>query len=298
MDKDKKIVLKTVSNPNDLEQVISTYALSEALQKEGYICVEDDSADDLGAVITGGQGIWERSRNFKVEDSFLQKYDEDVCKIAYAPSFGEDCDYPLGIKNIAYFELRKFTGISVADENTLNIINEEFKLDVERVCPPILLNESFNIEAKEIGKEEGLFILSYITKMDNQKEKLLYLAEENIRYRVARYEGMEKDKCTIDDYVDMVKKASMIITDAFVIVQLALLLGKPFIAIVDKNEKSSYEIVSLLKQLDLEERIVFVQEDMKEKTFLFKKPIKYGLVYNKLGSIRQKSKKWLLDCLE
>ena len=37
------------------------------------------------------------------------------------------------------------------------------------------------------------------------------LAEESIRYRVARYEGMEKDKCVVDDYVDMVKKASMIL---------------------------------------------------------------------------------------
>lgn len=298
MDKDKKIVLKTISNPNDLEQVISTYALSEALQRAGYICEKDDSTDEFGAVITGGQGIWEHSRNFKVEDSFLQKYNEDVRKIAYAPSFGEDCDYPLGIKNIAYFEMRKFAGISVADENTLDIMSDEFKMDVELVCPPILLNDGRNIVSKEIGKEEGLFILSYITKTSAQKEKLLYLAEESIRYRVARYEGIKKDKCAADDYIDIVKKASMIITDAPVIVQLAVLLGKPFIAVVDRNEKCSYEIVSLLKQLDLEERIVYVQEDMKEKTFLFKKPVKYGLVYSKLEQIRQKSMKWLIDCLE
>lgn len=298
MDKDKRIVLRTINDSNDLEQLISTDALCEVLQKEGYICEKDDSLDNVGAVITGGRGVWKQSENFKVEEAFLQKYSDEVRKLAYAPSFGEDCDYPLGIKNIAYFEMKKFAGISVADENTLNIMNGEFKMDVELVCPPILLDEDVNIVSKEIGKEEGLFILSYITKTSAQKEKLLYLAEESIRYRVARYEGMKKDKCAADDYIDIVKKASMIITDAPVIVQLAVLLGKPFIAVVDRNEKCSYEIVSLLKQLDLEERIVYVQEDMEEKTFLFKKPIKYGLVYCKLEQIRKKSKKWLLDCLE
>ena len=58
------------------------------------------------------------------------------------------------------------------------------------------------------------------------------------------------------------------------------------------------EVISTLEQLGLEERIIFVEDDVKEKSYLYKKPIKYGVVDYKLKAFIEHSKEWLGKCLE
>lgn len=63
-------------------------------------------------------------------------------------------------------------------------------------------------------------------------------------------------------------------------------------------KKKSLEVISTLEQLGLEERIIFVEDDVKEKSYLYKKPIKYGVVDYKLKAFIEHSKEWLGKCLE
>ena len=68
--------------------------------------------------------------------------------------------------------------------------------------------------------------------------------------------------------------------------------------ILSRNKKKSLEVISTLEQLGLEERIIFVEDDVKEKSYLYKKPIKYGVVDYKLKAFIEHSKEWLGKCLE
>ena len=86
--------------------------------------------------------------------------------------------------------------------------------------------------------------------------------------------------------------------DSNAIVHLAIVYKKPFIAILSRNKKKSLEVISTLEQLGLEERIIFVEDDVKEKSYLYKKPIKYGVVDYKLKAFIEHSKEWLGKCLE
>lgn len=320
MDKEKRVLLKTLSNANDLEQVLSTYSLYQFLTEKGFSCfvdVQDNSENRLtrdfikkycgdnacrndygyvDAIVNGCGDSWKIDSRFNIKDKFLENYPDDVMKIAYSIGFGEECEYPIGMKNEAYFDMGNFKGISVSDENSLRIMNEEFRVDAEWVCPPILLNEKMKFD--ETGKEEGLFIFSYFLDMDRQKEKVINLAEESLKYRVAEYKGFEEDDCYVDDYIDIVRKASLIITDSPTIVQLALVMGKPFVCVLSKNKKVSYKVISILRPLNLEGRIIYIEDDVKEKRYLFKKPIKYGMVDYKVQKLREKSKEWLMSCFE
>ena len=143
------------------------------------------------------------------------------------------------------------------------------------------------------GKEEGLFIASFIEEPDIQKQKVVSLAEEKVRYRVANYNI--KELC-IDNYIELIQKSSLVITDSNAIVHLAIVYKKP--AILSRNKKKSLEVISTLEQLGLEERIIFVEDDVKEKSYLYKKPIKYGVVDYKLKAFIEHSKEWLGKCLE
>lgn len=320
MDKEKRVLLKTLSNANDLEQVLSTYSLYQFLTEQGFLCFVDvpdnfqsmsvrnfiekycgdaSCRNDYGcidAIVNGSGDNWKIDSQLDIKDKFLENYPDDIIKVAYSIGFGEECEYPIGMKNEAYFDMKNFRGISISDENALRIMNEEFKVNAEWVCPPILLNEKMNFE--ETRKEEGLFIFSYFLDLDKQKEKVINLAEESLKYRVANYKGLEEDGCTVEDYIDIVRKASLIITDSPTIVQLALVMGKPFVCVLSKNKKISYEVISILKPLNLEGRIIYIEDDVKEKRYLFRKPIKYGLVDYKVQELREKSKEWLVSCFE
>ena len=45
------------------------------------------------------------------------------------------------------------------------------------------------------------------------------------------------------------------------------------------------------------ERVIYIEDDVREKKYLCRKPIKYGLVDGKLNEFRVKSVQWLKDRL-
>ena len=89
----------------------------------------------------------------------------------------------------------------------------------------------------------------------------------------------------------------MIITDSPVICHLAIVYKKPFIAVVSRQENDAYECLSTLEELGLMERVIYIEDDVREKKYLCRKPIKYGLVDGKLHEFRMKSIQWLKDKL-
>jgi len=57
-----------------------------------------------------------------------------------------------------------------------------------------------------------------------------------------------------------------------------------------------YQYQAVLQPLGLEERIVILQEDLKKKEYLFRKPIRYDRVNKVLNQMKQDSEVWLKKC--
>lgn len=327
----KNILLHTINDGESLAQMLSTYALYKTLQKLGYApvvydeifplksklseyirlhcCIssnmhensnKNEYIETFDALLTGSEKKWKYSSKESVDTCFLNFGRKNAKRIAYAASFGSACDLPLGPKNAAWFALKNFDGISVVDNHTLSIFNLEFGIDAEKVCNPILLLDQY--PHSEVNGIEGLFITTFFKKRNSQKQKVAEMAEEIIKYRIIDYskDSSNRKNKTADEYLDAVEKSSLIITDSAIITQLAIAYRKPFITVLPEKAKDSFEsfeCISVLENLGLMERVIFVEEDVLEKRYLCKKPIKYGLVDVKLNDLRSKAVKWLEDKL-
>lgn len=328
----RSALLYTINDAENLGQIFSTYSLYKTMQKLGYnpvvydeivqlhtkaseyikthCCVSSDMhihnsteeyRENFEILLTGSDRIWKHSEEENVDISFLNWGKKDAVRIAYAPSFGERCELPLGPKNAAFFAMDKFRGISAADKNTRNILNLEFGIDAETVCSPMLLLDQY--PHLNSSQTEGLFIFVFFERWNGQKQKAAEMAEEILKYQVVDF-GMSADNNadsstdrTADEYLSAIQNSSLIVTDSAAIMHLAITYKKPFIMAVSQRDKASSESMSTLEALGLTERAVYMEEDVREKKYLCRKPIRYGLVDYKLSMLRSKSIEWLADKL-
>ena len=100
---------------------------------------------------------------------------------------------------------------------------------------------------------------------------------------------------SVDEYLNAVEKSSLIITESPAVTQLAIVYEKPFILMISRKENVFH--FPLLANLGLEERIIYAEDDIHEKKYLCRKPIKYGAVSARLRELRLSSARWLEACL-
>lgn len=320
----KNVLLYTNNHRGSLEQVFSTYALYQTLKELGWEpvvydeprkgCTRGESYLDahcctvsgmkmhterteylnsFEAIVTGGDRKWECAKKESIDKCFLNWGNPEARRIAYAPTFGEKCSLPLGPKNAARFLLQRFHAISVSDHVTQRILNLEFQIDAETVCNPVLLSAGFAHE--DVKKVEGLFISAFFEKTNGQKLKVAEMAEETLRYKVLNYsrENVIRKHITIDEYLSAIEKSAFIITDSAIVMYLAVVYKKPFVLVLSHRECETFSGLSMLETLGLMERVIYTEEDVREKKYLCRKPVKYGLVDYKLGKLRGKSIQWL-----
>ncbi len=325
----QNILLCTINDSESLAQIFSSYALYSIFQNLGCnpviyddICRLDTTASEyvrkqccvfsgmyafsnreehlelFDLMVTGSSGRWKYADNESIDSKFLNFGNKNVKRTAYAPSFGKECNLPLGPKNAAFFLLERFHGISVADNNTLSILGMEFGINAEKVCHPILLTDRYpHSDIKEI---EGLFIFTLFESPDSQKQKAAEMAEESLRYRVidfSRNSGNIENR-TVDEYLNGIEKSSLIVTDSAAVMHLAIIYQKPFIAVLSRKENDSTECLTTLENLGLTERVIYIEDDVREKRYLCKKPIRYEMANNILYDFRAASLRWLEDQLK
>ena len=324
----EKVLLCTINDNEHLGQILSTYALHVTLQNLGYcpvvfddlcrmntviskyikercclfsdMCIHNSKEkylDTFNYLLTGAEKKWKYTEKESTDQCFLNFGKEDARKIAYAPSFGKRCDIPLGPKNAAIFALKRFDGISVEDNSTLRILNMEFGIDAEKVCSPLFLVEDYpHFDREEI---EGLFLSVFFEDRDNQKQKVVEMSEEILQYRII---DLSKDienhlDSSIDVFLNALEKGALIITDSIAFAHMAVVYKKPFIFITSRLGDAAGTL-SGLESLGLMERVIYTEDDVCEKKYLCRKPIRYGLVDYKLMELRSKSIRWLEEKLK
>lgn len=326
--KSKKALLYTINDGDSFGQVFSTCALYQAVRKldwnpvvydefekrntagQDYIkahcctlsemCLHsgrEEYLESFHAIITGSEKKWKCAKNESVDKCYLNWGNQEARRIAYAPTFGSECDLPLGPKNAAYFLMQGLTAIATADSNTQNILNLEFQIDAEAVCNPILLADDF--AHADVKTVEGLFISVFFERNNRQKQKVAEMAEESLKYRVLDYsdEAVVHKHISVDEYLNAIEKSSLVLTDSVAAMHLAIFYRKPFIVVLSRCENESFSKLSTLERLGLTERVIYVEDDVREKKYLCKKPVKYRLADDKLEELRNGSMKWLESSL-
>jgi len=252
-------------------------------------------AESYDFLMSGTSGIWTWNKDADLDYMFLNFGKKDAGRISYAATFGEDCKIPLGPRNAASFLLDRIARKAVADTNTLRIMELVLKKQVDYVCNPVLLLEDYTTESE--GKND-LYILADMENRDGQKQRVYEMAEATLKYRI---EDVSEDRgnASMDEYIALLKNAALIITDSVATMHLALVYHRPFIMLAsrDKNKKDTKEFEDILELLQLQERIIYIEEDIYEKKYLCKKPVRYNVIDKKLAAIREEAINWIRESL-
>lgn len=275
--------------------------------------------ENIHTHITGSDVVWDcRIINDEVKPYF---YLSDVAgkedlRIAMGTSLGSRYQINVDKRNDYSILLHKFHGISVKSfENSLTL-SDHYYLQPEIVLDPVFLcdqNKYQQCADQSVAKKEERedhFIFTYIKNGNPRKQSLLLKGNSILleshqaplrnfidinRYPESKAAlGLEPAYfILVEDWLYYLIHSDFVITDDYYGMCFALLFEKPFVVICDRDIQNGSDFCTLLDQLDLSERLVYTDEDYKTKQYLFRKPIRYNIVNEKLEKLRCDSRDWL-----
>lgn len=224
--------------------------------------------------------------------------------ITYAASFGDTTYEKIqkyGITKDLTKWLLRINSISVRDENSKEIITKLCKKVPLLNLDPVLVS---NIE-KENWKKPNLnyqYIIIYGYKnrfSENECVKILEFAKsQNCKVIALGEKQFKYDayiKCRPDEVLGYFSEAKYIITDTFHGSIFSIINHKKFVSIIRKSTEQSsgnaQKLGFLLKQLNLEERLIDSMEDLSEK-------LVNDIDYEKVDKIREEEREKTLNYLK
>lgn len=238
---------------------------------------------------------------------------DNKLKVAYAASFGPDNIQFIrqDIPTLSYY-LKKFDSFSVREESAVKIAKEKYGLDAKHVLDPVFLcDKSIFTELASNAKInfDGNYIAGYILDPDSNKASHLVTIQDKMRVPLKIFSEMFYNNDTIrnkwsipieigkiEDRLLCIKNSRLVITDSFHGMCISLLFEKDFVVILNKN-RGANRFISILKELDLESRIVDPKDDIYE-AYISMPSIDYDKINSKLSVMTECSKNWLIQSLE
>lgn len=261
---------------------------------------------DYKFLIVGSDQVWRPSYCEFPEAYFLNFAEENQLKISYAASFG--VDYWENKSEIEKYKkfLSYFDAVSVREDSGLSICSKDFGILATHVLDPTLLVDKISFEKLLLDIEEDKNKIVYY-KLDQDEDFInsitflsntLNTISEDIYFEEVHFFGkLYKKFKSIPYWLTAIAKSKMVVTDSYHCVCFALIFEKDFIYYVNKNNRGLTRIQSLLKILNLEDRIVTSLEDIKKKVEWSSNPIDYVEVNKKIEVLKSQSADFLKNAL-
>lgn len=231
--------------------------------------------DEYEACIVGSDQVWRRWYAPHIQTYFFNFLPNNVKRTSYAASFGlSHILYNDRQKKECGMALRKFSSISVRENDGVGICKKEWGLDAVCVLDPTLLlkkeeyiklidvRDVFHIPAKP-------YLLCYILDESKEKNDFVNRMAANkglvvFNIKPQRYTGLNDiNKCvypSISVWIEGFNKASYVITDSFHGTVFSIIFEKQFITI--GNEKRGISrFTTLLGELNLINRLTMDLSD-------------------------------------
>ncbi len=293
----------------DILEVFSDIADKDFLQK-------------IDTHIVGSDVLWNIDIVGRQTDKYyyLSEIKNTTCtKISYGTSvLGHNVD--IDKRNDYLIQINKFKGISVKSIEESMKFAEMYYDQPEIVIDPVFLcdKEKFiECSEKSVAKKiesEDSFIFTYVKDGNNRKKDFIlrgdrilmekYLSPLRNFIDINRYPeskaaiGLEPAfHILVEDWLYYIINSNFVITDDYYGMCFAILFEKDFVVIIDRNNQNVYMYVTILEMLGLSDRLVFTDDDYKTKEYLFRKPVKYRNVNEKLEKFKNESLEWFKSML-
>jgi hypothetical protein len=256
-------------------------------------------AKTFDAIIVGSDQVW-RNRYSDVSAHLLDfTKGMNIKRIAYAASFGKDdlSEYtPELIKRTA--ELAKqFDAISVREDSGVFLCEKYWNVEAVHLLDPTFLLDKNDyirlVENSNVSQSQGnLFV--YI--LDRMTEKQHIVNKISSALHLSAFEILPEKVSSLKDLKELGKyilspvtqwlqsfiDAKFIVTDSFHGTVFSIIFNKPFIVIGNK-ERGLARILSLLKMVNLENRLVFSSDELANEIIFEKIEWHYinNIVYEK-----------------
>lgn len=241
--------------------------------KDSKSLVENPPAYDI--YCTGSDQVW--NTNFTKKDtSFLLSFVKDVKKISYASSFAVDYVVKECLQDFRNY-LSKYDNISVREKSGVELVKRLTGKDATLVCDPTMLlttDEWFPLAEKSkihINKRYILvFILTYSYNPYPEVNHIIDTVQQNLGLHLVvlsgnKHDYLRKNATVIKnagplEFLYLFEHASYIITSSFHGVAFSANFKKPFIAVVDKNNKDS-RLLSFLDTIGMLNHAISYDEE-------------------------------------
>ena len=233
--------------------------------KLNYMYIDSMSLKELNGnnaiAIAGSDQIWSPlhlNNNKKDIDLFFLNFMDNSKRYTYAPSFGVE-DIPLSMDNFYKENLKNFKMLSIREESGQKILNKLLNNKVDILPDPVFLLDKD--EWDNNSKKSNNYILTYF--LGNNIDKRIKNIEEfakNKNLKVINIAGNEYiNNCIIpnpDEFVQLIHNADVVFTDSFHASAFSIIFNTPFYVYQRDDVKQFSRIDSLLKDFNLENRVI------------------------------------------
>ena len=262
-------------------------------------------ASEYDAFVVGSDQVWRPVYTdvTKYFTSFLGH--SDICRIAYAASFGVDFnEYSDEQLACGREYLKQFTAISVREESGIRMCKELFDVQACQVLDPTLLlrREDYQRFASTVPQSPGNLMVYVLDRTDEKDAFISGFAEKRglvpfyanskaeIPWNVDIPIG-ERKHPPLENWLRGFADAEFVLTDSFHACVFSILFHKPF-GVFANLERGLSRIESLLSPLGLMDRCISDPSKQLDSV------IDWSRVDDTLGRWRQKSMDFLIDSLK
>lgn len=262
------------------------------------------AARAFDAFVVGSDQVWRQEYSANIQAHFLNfvPASNKRKRIAYAASFGKEKDY-ISNRNMPSSRklLRQFDAVSVREYSGLNILKSDFGVsNAAKVLDPTLLigkGRYLNL-CKEIPCSSEPYTLNYILDANEEKESVASEVITALGNKRLDFVGNDVYRAapSIAKWLAAFRDAQFVFTDSFHGCVFSIIFNKPFVAFANKH-RGLDRFVSLLRDFDLEDRLVFSHQEYMERKDALQAPVAWEKVNHTLQNLRKYSLSWLQNAV-
>lgn len=263
---------------------------------------------DYDIYVVGSDQVWNPAASSSIEPYFLTFAPKNTKKFSYASSFGV-ATIPSGIQERMATLLGNIDTISVREDSGITLVKQLTGKDALLVVDPTLLltKEEWNNYMKPYPSMPRHYVLIYQLSESNVivDAAMKIGRERNMPvYRICKRSfRVEKNDGVINildagpaEFLSLIAKADYLVTNSFHGTAFAVNFNIPFYTIVSSKKNNNSRMVSLLKLLDLSDRLV--EEDICEDSIDPTKSIDFKKPNDSLTAFRNKSMTYLVSNIQ
>lgn len=271
-----RIIYKLIQTPN-YERMYKKFQkyrkeiLNESKLEYGSLQELKNNPPSADVYCSGSDQIWGKIGVAEYDEAYFLKFINDKSKncIAYSSSFGKENISPNLRENLKQL-LENYSKILVREDTAKSILESLGFDNVEQVLDPTLLlnKEQWTDMANCAKNKYKKYILVYQLHDNKKFDKYAKVFSKKTGLKLLRispsfYHIVRSGKLVYlpnqYEFLSLFKNAEYILTDSFHATVFSIIFNKKFIDILP--EKTSTRIISILKLVGLEERILNNYED-------------------------------------